>query len=294
MEKREVQTPVVLFNQYEVVRKLSGRERRKFSTVFLCKDLISSNYVVCKAISKSQLSDSALKKILIEASLQINHTRVVNTIDQVDTDEFLYLIFPYIEGISFAEFVHQNRKRTRRKFAPVFFRQAFDLIKEVHLAGFTHNDIKPENFIIKDDELYLIDFGLCQRKDAIIKGKTVFAMGYSSPELVLNYSTLLCDQSDYYSLGICLWYLFVGDIPLRHEHPAYFINLQITHPIPDHRNIPKKWFEVIEELTSKIQFPKPPNQMNREDVIELLKSSIHKRPNIDRMEQLISSTQQIK
>lgn len=293
MEKREIQTPVILFDKYEVVRKIGGQENRKFSTVFECINTSNSKKVICKAISKEKLSESALKKIRLEAGIQFNHPRIINTIERFEKENFIFLFFNFIEGIPLSDFVANNRRRKRKKIAPWFFEQAFELIEHVHNCGYLHNDIKPENFLIYNEKVYLIDFGLVQKKDDIILGKTIFAMGFSAPELVLNYSSILTDQSDYFSLGVCLWYLFAGDIPLRHEHPAFFINLQITHPIPEHRNIPKAWFEIISELCHKVQFPVPPNQMKREDVVRLLQDSISRRPDNNRMRELIDRGKQI-
>ena len=37
----------------------------------------------------------------------------------------------------------------------------FQSIKSLHELGYIHRDIKPDNFRVKDNKIYLVDFGSC-------------------------------------------------------------------------------------------------------------------------------------
>ena len=49
-------------------------------------------------------------------------------------------------------------------------------LESFHKAGYCHKDIKPENFRVKDDTVYIIDFGIS--REYMDKGEHVpFATG---------------------------------------------------------------------------------------------------------------------
>ena len=39
-------------------------------------------------------------------------------------------------------------------------KKCLNVLKSIHQHGVLHRDIKPQNFMIKHDDIYLIDFGL--------------------------------------------------------------------------------------------------------------------------------------
>jgi serine/threonine protein kinase len=45
----------------------------------------------------------------------------------------------------------------------ILSRKMVERLEFIHSKGILHRDIKPDNFLMKDDELYLIDFGLCKK-----------------------------------------------------------------------------------------------------------------------------------
>ena len=89
-----------------------------------------------------------------------------------------------------------------------------DCIKQVHNNQFVHLDIKFENFIVykKPFHLKLIDFGTSHPLQAgVAELQTVAGtIGYTAPELFKGYYH---QNSDIWSLGVCLWALVTGHLP---------------------------------------------------------------------------------
>lgn len=277
--------------RYKHLKKLTSDEKRKFSTVYESEDLITSKKVTCKIIEKSRIStDLEFQRIHREGNFKLEHEGIPRLLDFIETDTSFIIVREFIEGTSLDHFTnHFWRKSKREQFIENFFQQSSKILVKIHAEGIYHCDIKLSNFILSPSgKLYLIDFGLIQYKENKLSGKTLFAMGYSPPEIIMNHMELVNHQSDYFSLGICLWELFVGELPLKHEHPAFMINLQITHPIPEHHRIPKKWKYIIQRLTEKHQFGKPPNQLTFEIRNEQLKLGRNKRPDTSEFISLIS------
>jgi serine/threonine-protein kinase len=282
----------LITDRFKILRKLTSDEKRKFSVVYECQDLTTSKKVTCKVIHKSRIStELELKRVNREGNFKLDCDGIPKLIDFIETTEAFIIVRDFIEGTSLENFTnHFWRKSKRKEFIKDFFEQGSKILTKLHSEGIYHCDLKLANFILSaNGTIYLIDFGLIQYDGDILSGKTLFAMGYSPPEIILNHMELINHQTDYFSFGICLWELFVGELPLKHEHPAFMINLQITHPIPDHHRIPKRWKYIIQRLTAKHQFGKPPNQLSFELRNEQLEIGRNKRADETEFSALISS-----
>jgi serine/threonine protein kinase len=104
----------------------------------------------------------------------------------------------------------------------ILFRECCKAIKIIHNLGYLHLDIKPENFMIKGDQIKIIDFD-CVKKSGY-KTKILFGtMSYISNDWLINaYSkppleTTLTYYHDIFSLGcifIYLLYNYVFDMSI--------------------------------------------------------------------------------
>jgi serine/threonine protein kinase len=114
----------------------------------------------------------------------------------------------------------------------ILFRECCKAIKIIHNLGYLHLDIKPENFMIKGDQIKIIDFD-CVKKSGY-KTKILFGtMSYISNDWLINaYSkppleTTLTYYHDIFSLGcifIYLLYNYVFDMSIDIACPNKIIN----------------------------------------------------------------------
>ena len=94
-------------------------------------------------------------------------------------------------------------------------KQLLNAIEVAHSNGIIHRDINPNNIMITEEKnVKVIDFGICKIKE-MINSSTVYLLGtnlYSAPEVHLH-SENATEQSDLYSIGAVIYYIFTGKNP---------------------------------------------------------------------------------
>lgn len=266
--------------------KIDGTQthQRKFGETHFVQHRETGEKGVLKLLKKENLSENLLSQLKREAQLSFSEKGLPEILATYENDTYFSFVKRYQSGIPWKEYCDTLSDKDFYAHLPKAVVQLLSLLHSIHEKGFIHGDVKPSNILIQaysptDFQLELIDFGMSFPIGFQTDEKLPFSLGFSAPEILLNHLELANETTDFFALGITIYNLFTGKIPLAHPNPELFINLQLTHPIPKHSHIPKSVFTLIEKMTVKPNFALPPNQLSKEEIKVLLLESINNRLN---------------
>ncbi len=253
--------------RFKIEGKLGQQRQRKFGEVYRVYDLESEQFGVLKALRKNQVAEHVVNRLRQEATFDFEWDGLPKIIAVHETESELLVVRNYIDAEPINEYWKRIKKRERHAFLLKVLQQLSQIFDHLELHGIVHCDIKPGNILIDGNQrVHLIDFGLALRKTETQDRGILFPLGFAAPELLLNRLHLVDKRTDYYALGILLWSLYEGHLPLTHPNPSVFTNLQLTHPLPESSELSRKMNVILTKLCAKHTFNKPPNQLPEKEM----------------------------
>lgn len=265
------------------ITPLGTSKKRKFGNVFLIEDSETKESYVLKTAKKSELSKQALQQLKNEYTFSFSHPELPQVVSFDETEETVSLLLRYKKGVGLIEFWNAVPKKKRLDFTKQLVTKTAVLLDEIHSQQICHCDIKPSNLLIDGTEtdfrVHLIDFGMSvdKKKKDFNQRDLIFPLGFAAPELILNKIDLINNTTDYFALGITIYRLWTGKLPLSHPNPSVFTNLQLAHPIPYDSSMPKQLNEWIQKVCTKPKWRTAPNLMEEEEIIKALTDSFKER-----------------
>lgn len=156
-------------------------------------------------------------------------------------------------------------------------------VQAIHQEGIIHSDLKPANFLLVNETVKLIDFGIAssiqQDMTSVIKDSQAGTFNYMSPESLLDVHSgpiingrsgdrptiKIGVKSDVWSLGCILYNLVYGRTPFQH----------ISNPLQK--------LSAISDPNTKINFPEIENKLLLEVLQLCLQFDQRKRPSISEL-----------
>ena len=135
----------------------------------------------------------------------------------------------------------------------------------VHRAGIVHRDLKPGNVLVGASRrglgrVKLTDFGLASESGRAGEvGRLSGSIPYIAPEGILGLS--IDGRADLYGLGVLLFYLSTGRLPLASKSPERWLRWHLSGPAADPREVrpelPARLAELVVRLTARAREARP-------------------------------------
>ncbi|XP_015431987.1 PREDICTED: calcium-dependent protein kinase 4-like [Dufourea novaeangliae] len=189
--------------------------RGKFGTVYRCKEKAGGLMLAVKVVNTVKKEDRRAVEREVEIMRRLQHPRLIQLYDAIDTGKQIYVILELIEGGElFERVIDEDFVLTERSCA-VFMRQICEGIEFIHRQNILHLDLKPENILCLTKEgnrIKIIDFGLAREYDPKKKLQVLFGTPeFVAPEVV-NFDQIGFG-TDMWSIGVICYVLLSGLSP---------------------------------------------------------------------------------
>ncbi len=196
-----------------------------FGAVWRARDAELDREVAVKIPRRSQLDPREAELFFREAraAAQLKHPHIVPVHEVGRDGEAIYIVSDLIRGESLAEWL-KARRPGPRKTAELLATVA-DALHFAHEHGIVHRDLKPSNLMIDATGApHLMDFGLAKRDvgeiSMTLDGQVLGTPAYMSPEQAGGEVRWVDRRSDLYSLGVILFQMLCGELPLPRQRPT--------------------------------------------------------------------------
>lgn len=212
----------VISQRYELV-EIIGRGGQ--GTVYEALDRWMPRKVALKVLgSKAAREPHVVERLMREqqAMIVLKGTSAVELFDVCrGNDGELCLVMELLAGVDLDEHLYMLEERRERLPLPrvaEIFDPIVSTLEAAHAAGILHRDLKPANiFLLEGGGVRLLDFGLARLKKSApltAAGTVMGSPSFMAPEAWTGVSDLLDQRADVYALGVILFRVLAGELPL--------------------------------------------------------------------------------
>ncbi|MED4532425.1 protein kinase [Metabacillus fastidiosus] len=180
----------VLSGRYEILNVIG---MGSYGIVYQCQDIKTKEKKVLKQLRPSKRrskKEIALFQNEISILHALHHENMPILYDNFSENGYLFYVMSLIEGANLEDEIFYHKKTFNEKEALFLLADLLELVDYLHQKGIYHQDLRIPNILMKNKQLFLIDFGLSKQGDPVQQNDNV-----------------KMKQQDYYDLGEILLYL---------------------------------------------------------------------------------------
>ena len=251
MEANEWTDGALIRGKYRILGKLG---QGGMATVYKALHIGFDEVRALKVIHPELAGDlSFVKRFAQEAAItrKLQHPNAVRVedIDQAE-DGRPFIVMEFIEGESLKDVIQQHSPLPVPRVCRIA-KQVAGALEAAHQIGMIHRDIKPGNILLtrppqgtgQEEIAKVLDFGIAKIKEVHLAagGETLTRTGtsigtpaYMSPEQAMGTTGAGLDgRSDLYSLGVVMYEMLSGALPIQAESEVQMLIGQIhSEPQP--------------------------------------------------------------
>ena len=221
--------------------------RGGMATVWLARDRRHTRPVAIKVLHSELAGAIGIDRFVREVRLtaQLQHPGIVAVFDSgvlpaTDDVPLPWYAMAYVPGESL------RARLEREVHLPVdeavrIAREVAAALHAAHQQRIIHRDVKPENIILADGRVYVVDFGISKAlfdtgdERLTSTGLSLGTPAYMSPEQAT--SGTLDARSDQYSLACVLYEMLVGEPPVTGPNAQAIIARRLADPVRPMRSV---------------------------------------------------------
>ena len=243
-------------DRYQIIKSIG---EGGMANVYLAYDTILDRNVAVKVLRGDLANDEKFVRRFQREALSassLSNPNIVEVYDVGEDNGEYYIVMEYVEGKHLKALLKKRGKLTVPEVIDIAL-QITNGLSVAHDSYIIHRDIKPQNILILENGLIKItDFGIAVAMNATQLTQTNSVMGsvhYLPPEQASGKGATL--QSDIYSIGILMYELLTGKLPVRGDNAVEIALKHLKEPMPSIRDelpdIPQSVENIILRATAK-------------------------------------------
>jgi serine/threonine-protein kinase len=238
VSRRDALTGTLVRGRFRLEDKLGSGG---MSTVYRAFDQTLERWVAIKMMHREFSNEpEQLERFRREArsAAGLSHPHVVTVIDAGEDDGHPYIVLEYVDGETLKERIRRQGPLPTGE-AVAYAIEIGRALEVAHAARLVHRDIKPQNVLIDSHgRAKVTDFGIVrslEQDGMTLAGRVLGTTDYVSPEQALGEP--VSEQSDIYSLGVCLYEMLTGTAPFGGDTHVAVAMKHVRDPMPDVREV---------------------------------------------------------